>query len=377
MASPYPLLTALAEIADWRKSRGKRHPLAAILALAFAAVLSGVSSLTAISQWGREQGPELLSRLGLTHSPGPCVATLHRIFSRLDTVVLERVLTTWWQTWLPARGGLALDGKTVRGSGNASESALQLLAAFVQQVGVVLAECPIEGGDEIGTAIALLQGLDLHGWIVTGDAKLTQKKLVQTVIHNGGDYLLTVKANQPTLWADISFLFSEPTVVADTITCHQESSLHGIRIERRILTASSALRDYCPWVGLEQVFRSERRFTDKQTGIHSTEVHFGITSLSPQRADARRLAGLLRGHWGIENRLHWVRDVDYAEDHSRVRTSHAPHAMAIFRNWAISLIWLTGFTSVVAGLRHFAWHAERAISLVTQMPSLSVWTRMK
>ena len=333
-----PLLQALSEVADFRKSKGKRHPLAAILALGCVAALCGASSLTAISQWGRHHAPALLARLGFTHLPGPSIATLHRVFKQLDVAALEQALTAWWQTWLPALGPLALDGKTVRGSGCDRAPALQLLAALATQVRLVLAERAITGGDEIGTALALLEGLDLTGWIVTGDAKLTQKAIVQTIVDRGGDYLLIVKENQPTLREDIATLFAEAHVVAETLTTTRRIDLHGSRLEVRAPQASSALTaEYCGWTGLRQVFRLERQRRDKRTGTRQVSVHYGITSLAPERADARRLAAINRGHWGIENHLHWVRDVVLGEDASRIRTGETPQVMALFRNVALCM----------------------------------------
>lgn len=377
-ANGAPLLQALAKVADFRKSRGKRHPLAAILALGCVAALCGAASLTAISQWGRHHDPALLAQLGFTHFPGPSIATLHRVFKKLDVVALEQALTAWWQAWLPALGPLALDGKTVRGSGSDSAPALQLLAAFATQVRLVLAERAITGGDEIGTALALLEGLDLEGWIVTGDAKLTQKAIVQTIVARGGDYVLTVKANQPTLVDDIATLFAEPHVVAETLTTTRRIDLHGSRIEVRALQASSALTaEYCGWAGLRQVFRIERQRLDKRTGTRERSVHYGITSLGPDRADARRLAAINRGHWGIENDLHWVRDVVLGEDASRIRTGQAPRVMAVFRNVAISFLGLLGYDSPSEGLRHFAWNAAEAVSCVTQGWRSSAQARMK
>jgi predicted transposase YbfD/YdcC len=351
--------------------------LSAVLALALAAVLSGAQSLTAISQWGREQSAELLRQLGFTHWPGPCVATLHRILRDLDVATLESVLTAWWHSWLPAGGGLAIDGKTLRGSETEQQPAVQLLVAFGHRLNVALAQLAIRRQDEIGAAGALLSQLDLAGWIVTGDAKFTQKSLAEQITAAGGDYVLIVKQNQPTLRADIETLYRELTVVADTVTRARSCTCHGYRIERRSLVASSALRDYCVWPGLEQVFRIERTVVDKRTGQTHTEVHYGITSLAPDQANAQQLAALVRQHWRIETRLHWVRDKDFAEDASRVRTQHAPQAMAIFRNLAISLLWLLGYDCLVAGLRHYAYHPDAAISLVTQPPVLSARARMK
>ena len=360
------LITALLQVTDCRKSRGKRHPLAALFALACAAALCGARSLTAISQWGREHDVELLAQLGFTHFPGPCVATFHRVFRHLDVAALERVLGGWLQAHFPAQQGLAFDGKTLRGSRTGSGEAVALVAAFAQAVGVALGQQRIEHGDEVQAALTLLHSLDLHGWVVTGDAGLTQKPLAQTVMDQGGDYTLIVKRNQPLLYDDIALLFAESAVVADTLTAAERVNLHGDRIEERMLQASTALADYCDWPGLQQVFRLERQVTRKKTGVQTCQVVFGITSLGPQRANADRLLDLTRGHWGIENRLHWVHDVDFDEDHSRVRCGAGPQVMAAIRNLAIGLLRLAGYPCIAAALRHFALHSTEAVQLVTQ-----------
>jgi predicted transposase YbfD/YdcC len=372
-----PLLIALSQVPDFRQSKGKRHPLVAVLALAVAAVLCGASSLTAISQWGREHSEPVLKTLGFTHFPGPCVATLHRIFSQLDVNAFEQVLTAWLQVWLPGRGGLALDGKTLRGSSAENAPPVQLLAAFAHTLGVAVGQQAISGQDQVAAAVTLLQGLDLHGWIVTGDAGLTSRALAQAVIDQGGDYVLTVKANQAVLYDDIATLFSESQVVADTLTQSRQVHLHGRRIEQRTVTASTALAGYAELPGLQQVLRIERRVTDKPTARVTAASTYGVASLTLDRATAKRLAGHVRGHWGIENRLHWVRDVDYGEDRSRVRSGNAPQVMAALRNLAISLMRLNGFQSVAEAIRHYAAHQSTATHLVTKPLRIPTWVRMK
>ena len=364
----YPLIEALSRVPDFRKSRGKRHSMVAILALSVAAMLCGYDSMTAISQWGREHGPALLGPLGFRHFPGPCVATLHRVFRQLDVMALEHVLTEWLLSCLPVQGGLALDGKTLRGSRGDPGDPVQLLAVFVQTIGVALGQQPICGRNEVATALDFLQSLDLKGWIVTGDAGFTHKTVADTILQQGGDYVLTVKKNQPTLYADIALLFEESSVVADTITSYRQLHVHGHRGEERILQASTALQGYCPWPGLQQVLRIERHVTNKKTGHTTCDVDFGITSLSAERADAQRLAGLVRGHWGIENRLHWVRDVTLHEDASHVRSGQAPQTMAALRNTTVGLIRLLGFNGIAPTLRHFAAHPAKAVAVLA-LPS--------
>ena len=130
----------------------------------------------------------------------------------------------------------------------------------------------IAGKDEVETAIALLQSLDLHGWVVTGDAGFAHQSVATAVLQPGGDYVLTIKGDRPTLQADIALLFSDPAVMADTITRASQVNLHGGRVERRTLTASTALAGYSQWPGLTQVFQLERRVTPKKTQMTVEEV---------------------------------------------------------------------------------------------------------
>ena len=148
-------------------------------------------------------------------------------------------------------------------------------------------------------------------------------------------------------------------------------------IERRTLAASTALVGYSLWPGLAQVFQLERQVTRKKNQKAVREVVFGVTSLPPEKVNAERLLVLSRGHWGIENRLHWVRDVTFGEDQSRIRSGHAPQVMAALRNIAISLLRTAGFANIAAALRHLAAHPQKAIRFVSHSPPRPVSARMK
>ena len=366
-----PLLHALAEVPDFRKSQGKRHPLPALLGLICAAMLSGFLTPKAIAQWGQAQAQTTLQRLGFTRPHAPSESTLQRILRSLDASALEQTLTRWLRRWLPAHGELALDGKTLRGSSDGALPATQLLAAFCQQAGAVLAQQPVQQRDESEAAQALLQGLDLTGWIVTADAGLGHKALAQTILAQGGAYVFTIKGNQPTVRDDLALLCGHAREMPRDpegslrLTSATTVQLHGGRVERRTLWASDVLVGYTPWPGLGQVFQLERQVTHKATDELRQEVTYGVTSLSPERASAGRLLALVQGHWGIENRSHWVRDVRLAEDRCRVRKGSGPQMLAAFRNLGLTLLRRVGFGNMAQGLQHFALRPEAAIRLVT------------
>lgn len=176
----------------------------------------------------------------------------------------------------------------------------------------------------------------------------------------GGQWLFRLKANQPALHAGVALLFEHP-VSPPTVV--RQRNRHGDRLEMRELAVSSDLNEWAHWPALAQVGRltSLRR----RKGQTTIETSYIITSLSPQQATPAQLLALVRGHWGIENRLHWVRDVTFDEDRCQIRTGAAPQVMAALRNLVIGLFRLSGVRNIAAALRTHAWHAQRTITLVT------------
>lgn len=211
----------------------------------------------------------------------------------------------------------------------------------------------------MSVARALLADLELSGWTVTGDALYCQRALSAAVVEAGGTFLWTVKDNQPSLREAITTLFAlpPPGVRLPTVVRH---SRHGDRTEVRRLQCTTLLNDYLDWPALGQVCQMERTVTRKEHT--TTEMAWAITSLRPAQAGPERLLRLWRGHWQIENRLHWVRDVTFDEDRCQVRTGSAPQALAAVRNTVIGTIRRAGFTNIAEGVRHYAAH-PRAILL--------------
>lgn len=363
-----PLIKVLVEIPDFRKSRGKRHPLAAILALACAAVLCGARSYTAMADWGRNYG----QALGFRHAKTPCAATLHTIFRHLDVALFESKLRQWAEQVLRAcpacqdqDEAIAIDGKTLRGSQKQGAPGTHLLSALSHRLALTLAQQPVDDRTNETFAIEdLLDVLVLKGRIVTVDALHTQRFIAQTILDWEADYVMLVKENHPAMLADIQLLFQELRGVADTITQAESVDAGHGRIERRQLIASTALADYLNWPGLQQVYRLERTVTTKKTGKQRHEVVFGMTSLPSTRADAARLLRLVRHHWHIENKSHWVRDVTFDEDRSQVRCGAIPEFMAALRNLAIGLMRLAGHQNIAAASRRFAAQPWAALALL-------------
>ena len=366
-----PLIDVLAEVPDFRRSRGKRHALPAILALICVAVLCGYRSYSAIAEWARVYPRELVVALGLTHATPPCAATLSTILRHLDREQVEAKLGVWAQSVLAALPpgptedeALALDGKTLRGSWHQGALNVHLLSVLSHRLGLTLGQQAVEDKtNEISHALPLLLDLVIQGRIFTMDALLTQRPIAQAIIQGGAHYLMLAKGNQPQLEADIALVFTEPP--EDDLQSHASSvdRAHG-RIERRRLTVSSALANYSDWPGLQQVFRLDRHTILRSTGEIRTQTVYGLTSLKSIQADAHRLLGITRHHWRIENRSHWVRDVTFDEDRSQVRCGSTPQIMAAFRNTAIGLLRVSGDTNIAAACRRLAAQPRSALTLI-------------
>jgi predicted transposase YbfD/YdcC len=200
-------------------------------------------------------------------------------------------------------------------------------------------------------ARALLAELDLAGWVLTGDAQYCQRDVSAAVVAAGGEYLWSVKANQPSLLEAITTLFTLPPP-GERFAEVTSRTRHGDRQEVRRLQCSAALSAYLDWPALGQVCRIERTVRCKGRTRH--EVGYAVTSLRPAQAGPVRLLRLWRGHWQIENRLHWVRDVTFDEDRCQVRTRAGPQGLAAVRNTVIAVLRRSGYSNIAAGLRRCA-----------------------
>ena len=212
------LREALELVPDHRSSQGRRHSLGAILSLAVCAMLCGARSLYAIAQWGRDHGAPAGELLGFSPGKTPCVATFHRVFKELDVDAFEAVLGEWLTNNGPELGEtLSLDGKTpvsstgqaLRGIHGEGISGVHLVSAYATRSGTVLAQRASPGkGQELEAAKAVLGQVPLEGRIVVANVLLTQREVCQQIVSGGGDYLLPVKENQPTLYQDLMEAFS-------------------------------------------------------------------------------------------------------------------------------------------------------------------------
>jgi predicted transposase YbfD/YdcC len=379
--APATLLAAFAGVPDPRRRQGTRYALPAVLALAVLAILANHGSVQAVAEWGAAQGAELLRALGFRDGRAPHQSTLHRLFRRLDPAPLTAALTAHFAPGAApdpaARGsqGVAIDGKAQRGRlpfATAPGCPVHALTAYCHEQGVVLAQEAItsdaeKAEAELTVAPALVARLDWHGRVLTGDALFCQRALCERVLAAGGDYLLAVKENQPTLHADLALLFDPPADdPGDPLLDRREASTtdhgHGRRDEVRHLVASTDLVGYCAWPGLAQVIRLER--TWRENGVVKRALHYAVTSLPPAAADPARLLALKRGPWAIENGLHRTKDTALGEDASRVHLGAGPAVLALLRDTAVSLLHRADCRQIARQLRHFSRHPVAALPLL-------------
>ena len=334
-------------------------------------MLCGYRSYSAMAEWGRNYGARLAHALGFTHAT-PCAATLHTIFRHVNRDEVEAHLGAWADSVvgsLPAAPerpevAMALDGKTLRGSKKQGAPGTHLLSALAHHVGVTLAQQGVDDKTNEITAVETLLGqLVLEGRIVTMDALLTQRHVAQTIVDKGGDYVMIVKDNQPQLRADIALVLALPPAGDRQETARTVDLGHG-RIEQRNITTSEALGGYSDWPGLAQVFELGRYVITQKTTQERVEVVYGVTSLRPARGTPERLLALVRGHWQIENKSHWVRDVTFDEDRSQVRCGNLPQVMAALRNTTIGLLRWAGYSNMAAACRRFAAQPDLALTLI-------------
>lgn len=216
---------------------------------------------------------------------------------------------------------------------------------------------------ELSVAPSVLDMVDLKGNVVTGDALYCQRAICQQIAEGGGDYLVTVKANQKELYEDIALVFNDPPK-GEVFAYYEHHGQHGDRVETRRLWSTKALFGYLDWPNASQVCKLEREVFRR--GETSVDARYFITSL--EAASPKALMEIARGHWGIENRLHWVRDVSMGEDGSQVRSGSAPQVMAALRNVVIGLLRQNAVSNVAAAIRHYGWHVEDALRLIGLRP---------
>lgn len=334
---------------DPRADRGRRHLLLDVVTIGVLAVLCGAEHWSEMEEFGQGKKDWLRTFLELPHGI-PSHDTFAEVFAALDPDAFEAC----FQSWTAAVAGeivgvLAIDGKTLRRSFDTAtgKAAVHLVSAWAADNGVVFGQIAVnDKSNEITAIPALLKMLRIKGLIVTIDAMGCQKEIARQIVGQGGDYLLAVKDNQPTLHRDIRELFdwAERRGYAGLQEAHSEevNKGHG-RVETRratVLWELGQISDAAAWPGLECVLRvrAQRTLGEKTT----TEERFYISSVRTRRSE--ELARAARAHWGVENGLHWRLDVTFGEDASRARVGHAAENLSRLKRITLNVLKLAPAT---------------------------------
>jgi predicted transposase YbfD/YdcC len=362
------------EMEDPRKERGKRYGLVTLLVLIFLAKMSGADNPSAIAEWNKERQTELIEWLNLSYKRMPHHNTYRRVFT--DVIDEEQFEEEVRKYRIEQQGEteihiLLFDGKRERGTIAPGEMQGEAFLAVYspEQQAVMLQERIGSEESEIPAAQRALEQIDLAGKLVMGDAMHTHRALSAQIVQRQGDYLWTVKENEPNTYHAIEDLFAHPDPIlgaSDFQAAHQVNKGHG-RIEERTLITSNLLNSYLDWPGIGQVFRLERRFTylrKGQTVRVEQMVHYGMTSLSRQRGDADHLLSLKRSYWLIETGLHYRRDVTFREDYTRMSHPHATRNLATIHNTILAMFAQLGLRNAARARRFFDAHPDIAFALL-------------
>lgn len=358
------LMAKFEDVTDQRKARGVRYKLPCLLAMILLARLAGETKPSGIADWLKLRKGQLVTLFNLKHGQVPSLNSIRRTLS--EAIVAQELQKVVGHYLHGKYGGdeseqIVLDGKTMRGTIPKGETVgVHLLSAYLPEGGVVQGQIEVQAKEnEITAAPRLLAKLNLKGKVVSGDAMFTQRKLSVQVTAQGGDYLWFIKDNQPTLLADVQQFFQPPRKAKGwyipLLKHHEATSVdkgHG-RIEQRRIRVVYDETEFLNWPNAKLVFRLERKVTQVTTGLTSVETAYGVSSLAPHPAVAQQLLTLARAHWGIENGLHYRRDVTLNEDATRMKSVAQAEAVAVFNNFIVSLAQKLGFSNLAYALRHF------------------------
>ena len=339
------LFDHLRQVPEFRSPRGLRHSLASVLAVAAAAKLAGAQGPAAIAEFAARLDQRRLAAVRAFRSPTagrltpPSRASVHRILSSVDPDALDAAARAFAAARQAPEGALAIDGKSAPLSrpGGPDDGRMPLAAVAHGSGLIVGRNASDSGGGEIPGARRLIRELDVAGRVLTLDALHSCPRTARLIVAEGADYVMPVKSNRQELLEDLRAFDWGAAPTFQTL-----EKGHG-RIERRacaVIPLDGV--DAAPLPGRRQAFRILRERTVTATGAHSVETAHGLTSLPPKRAGPSEVLALNRGHWEIENRVHYVRDFSYDEDRSRVRSGKLPRNLACLSNAAISIVRLRG-----------------------------------
>jgi len=367
---------------DSRQRRGKRHALVDVAMISLLGMLCGCDDADDIAEWAELHDDWLEEWFTLPHGT-PSQDTILRVFELLNPKAFATAVMSWLSSLRPpGRAHIAIDGKALRGSLDASsgKSAVHIVSAWMREASLLLGQVKAADKSNETTAIpALLERLDIKGCVVSIDAAGCYRTIAGQIAAQQGLYLLAVKENQPTLYRDIEKLFAQSPekrrrsvdeLARPKVEQNREAdSGHG-RIEERTATVSRDL-DWLTtqeeWPGLAAVVMIEATRTHARTGAVASERRFYITNEATMTAEQAQAA--TRGHWSVENNLHWVLDVTFGEDNSQIRSRRAAENFAALRRVALSLLRAAPKPKRRSSIKHVRRYCDHRVDYLLQVLS--------
>jgi predicted transposase YbfD/YdcC len=369
-----PLTAVFDDLPDPRRdTANKLHALTDLLAIATCAVIGGAESWEAVAEYGRTKEAFFRRFLPLTNGiPSP--DTFERVFAKLAPGAFARAFGRWMAAACEGTGliPIAIDGKSARGARkNTATGCLTVVSAWATENRLTLGQVAVpDGSNEVGVIPELLRTLDLAGAIVTLDAAGCQVENATIIRGQGGHYLLAVKDNQPTLRAAVERVAAAAAAAdfAGVSIGEEVEDGHGRQEERYVSVFGKPAGVPAGWPDVAAVVQVNRE--REVGGKRACTTHYYLTSYAGTAAE---MAALVRGHWGIENELHWVLDVVFREDDSRVRAGHAGENLAMVRRVAVSLLRRAPGKGTTPTKRLKAgWDDEYLLQVLQGIPALEV-----
>jgi predicted transposase YbfD/YdcC len=331
-------LDFFSEIPDHRMDRRKLHPVEEILLVTFCGMIAGCESWEDLELFGKTKLAYLQRYLPFENGI-PSDDTLRRFFRALDPEIFESCFVRWVKSLQIDLMDkiVAVDGKTSRRSFDGEHKAMHLVSAFVSELGITLGQLKTaDKSNEITAIPELLEMLDITGSTVTIDAMGCQTKIVEKIIDKGANYVIGLKGNQGELHEDVRLIFENKPAKMSFLRSEEFDKGHG-RLETRRATVTADIQwfkdKYRQWKGLSSLVEMESLREIK--GELSTEKRYYISSLS---GEVEALSKAIRQHWGVENKLHWILDVCFNDDQSRIRKGNAPRNIAIIKKTGLNLL---------------------------------------
>lgn len=338
---------SFAELKDYRRAEGKRHPFINLIVISVCAVISNAEGEKDIYEYGRAKKKWLKTFLKLKHGI-PSESTFERFFSLIDSKQLEKCFIEFTKNLpvIKSGGHIAIDGKTLRSSYDQAtkQSPIHMLSALVTKSGITLAQIKTnDKSNEITVIPELIDMINIEDTVISMDAMGTQKAIAEQIVDKKGDYVLALKSNHPTFYDEVEDFFQQCIKSNfQNAACKTKKTVdkgHGRIEEREYMVCSvdyQCISEKEKWKGIQSIIRTTTKRQEILEDKTSTETRFFISSLKMDNVE--KIATVVRSHWGIENSLHYVLDVTFGEDDSRIRTGNAAENFSVLRRIALNVL---------------------------------------